>query len=237
MYAFVLPVEPSRKGPPHIVYAGDIPCAEEIFLHKAHSILDGSLAFRIRFIADPEPEFLLCAEVLKDPCLYDLAIGFACYEYSILINNKYGGSSSEFAEAPVDRLAGLGGIILVILCINTEETAVTQQKAYEKDGVRLVKGLLAEVDQHLLARRCIKNMIINTAVVLAFVDLSGILKIVDIVSERLLITGKPIHISVLYELLFKKIIDRRDTEIIPVVGLDNGYDSVPERGDIKHLIL
>lgn len=50
----VFALQPSRKGTPHIIDAGDGTGAEEVLLHEADRILDGAFALRICFVAYPE---------------------------------------------------------------------------------------------------------------------------------------------------------------------------------------
>ena len=121
MDALVFPVQPSGQGAPYIIDACDLPCAEEVFLHEPYGILYGTFTFRIMLIAYPQFQVLFSAEIIKDARPDDFAISFACYEYSILINDQLRGPAAKLAEAPVDSLTGLCGVVFVILCINTQK--------------------------------------------------------------------------------------------------------------------
>ena len=72
----VFPFQASGKGTPYIINAGDLPRAEEIFLHESNGVLNRSLAFRVSLIAHPKADILFRTEVLKSSGLNDLAIGF-----------------------------------------------------------------------------------------------------------------------------------------------------------------
>ena len=117
----VLSVQPSGKSAPHIIDACDRAGTEEVLLHKTNGILDRPFALRIRFVAYPEFQLLLCTEVLKDSGLYDFPVCFAGDEDRILINDEHRRTTTEFAETPVNGLTCFRGVILVILCVNASE--------------------------------------------------------------------------------------------------------------------
>ena len=80
MYTLVFAFKPAGKRPPYIIDACDSPRTEEVFLHKPYRVLYGALAFRIRFVADPEFQFLFGTEVLEYAGFYDFTISFAGLE-------------------------------------------------------------------------------------------------------------------------------------------------------------
>ena len=117
----VFPDKPAGKGTPYIIDTCDLSCAEEIFLYKTYTVFDRALTFRIIFVADPEFQFLLCAEVLKNTSLDDFAVSFTGDKHGVLIDNQNGRPAAKLAEAPVDCLTGFYGIILMILRIDTQQ--------------------------------------------------------------------------------------------------------------------
>ena len=117
MDPLVFAFQPSGKGTPHIINTGDLPRAEEVFLHEPNRVFDRSLAFRIRFIAYPESEILFGTEIFKGPGLDDFAIGFTGDKHGVLVDDQLFRTSSKPAETMIDRLTGLFRVILVILCI------------------------------------------------------------------------------------------------------------------------
>ncbi len=118
MYTLILAFKPAGKRPQYIINAGDGPRAEEIFLHKPYRVLYGALAFRIRFVADPEFQFLFGTEVFEHAGFNDFTIGFAGDKHGILIDNEYGRTPADPAEASVNGLTGLYGIVFMVLRIN-----------------------------------------------------------------------------------------------------------------------
>ena len=119
MYTLVFAFKPAGKRPPYIIDACDSPRTEEVFLHKPYRVLYGALAFRIRFVTDPELQFLFGTEVFEHASFNDFAIGFAGNEHGILINNQHGRTPTDPAEAPVNGLTGLYSIVFMVLRINT----------------------------------------------------------------------------------------------------------------------
>ena len=101
----------------------------------------------------------------------------------------------------------------------------------------LIDRLFAKVDQHLLTGRSIKYMVVDPTMIVTGIYLTGILQIVHVVAQRLFITGKRFVISVFYELLFQKIIDRGNTEVLAGVCLNSCNDGRLKRFDIKCFIL
>ena len=84
----VLAIKPSRKRTPYIIYTSDVTGTEEVFLHKSHRVLNGTLTLRISLVAYPQLQILFCTEVFEDSCLDYFAIGFTGDKNSVLINNK-----------------------------------------------------------------------------------------------------------------------------------------------------
>ena len=121
MDPFILPDQPSREGTPYIIDAGDLSGTDEIFLDEPDAVLDRTLTFRIMFVAYPELQFLFCTEIFEDAGLDDFAECFTGNEHRILIDDQDGRPAAKPAEAPVDRLTGLCGIIFMILRVYTEE--------------------------------------------------------------------------------------------------------------------
>ena len=98
MYTLILAFKPSGQRTPYIVDTGDSPGAEEVLLHKTDRVFYGPLALRIRFIAYPKSELLFSTEILEYSGFDDFSIGFAGYEHSILIDNKYGRAAAKLTE-------------------------------------------------------------------------------------------------------------------------------------------
>lgn len=67
-----------------------------------------------------------------------------------MVDHQHGRPAAKAAEAPVYGLARFCGIVFMILCIDAQKPAVTQQEVDEEDGGSLVDRVLAKVDQHLL---------------------------------------------------------------------------------------
>ena len=111
MDPFILPDQPSGEGTPYIIDAGDLSGTDEIFLDEPDAVLDRTLTFRIMFVAYPELQLLFCTEIFKDTGLYDFTESFTGNEHRILIDDQNGRPAAKPAEAPVDRLTGLCGII------------------------------------------------------------------------------------------------------------------------------
>ena len=84
----------------------------------------------------------------------------------------------------------------MVLCINDQITAVTQQQA---DEVNLQTGgdtLLAEVDQHLFSRRCIEYVIIDPRILWRLCNDVMLSQIPDIVAQCLGIARQFIKLAV-----------------------------------------
>ncbi len=104
------------------------------------------------------------------------------------------------------------------------------------DGAILIKRNFSEIDQHLLSGRSIEYMVIDPTVILAGIYLTGIFEIMYIIAQCLFITGKAVIISVFYELLLEKIIDRGYTEVVANICLQDRDYSRSERLDVKYLV-
>jgi hypothetical protein len=107
----------------------------------------------------------------------------------------------------------------VILSINTQNTTVAQEKANEMNAPVFGKGYFSEVDQHLITRRSIKNIVVDPSVFWLLIDQTGILEVMDVITECLLVAGKFLIVTVLDELFFQNIVHGRYTEIFPKHGL------------------
>lgn len=72
---------------------------------------------------------------------------------------------------------------------------------------RIKHIFLTEVDQHLFSGWGVKNIIIDTPVLWSSVDLFRIFKVMDVVPERLLVSGKFFIVSVFNEFFFQNIVN------------------------------
>jgi len=207
MDSFVFPLQPSGKGSPDIIDTGDLTGTEEVLFYETDRVFNRTLAFRIRFVADPEFQILFRAEVFKDPGPDHFSIGLAGNENCILVNDQDSRTASDPAECPVDRLACFCGIIFMILCVHTKQSAIPKKEAYEMDRLIALQGDFPKVNEHLLSRRCVKHMVIDPFMITAGIDLAGLLQKVNIVSEGLLVAGQFIIGSVFNERFFQDIVD------------------------------
>jgi len=73
-----------------------------------------------------------------------------------------------------------------------------------------VQRQFAEVDEHLLSGRSVKDIIVDPPMFRFTCNNSCVLKVTYIIPECLLIAGKGFEIAIFNELLLQKIIDRRD---------------------------
>ena len=219
VYTLILALKPTGKRTPYIINTGDRSCTEEVFLYKTNSILDGTLALRIGLIAYPEFQILLRTEIFKNSGFDDFSVSLAGHKYGILIYNKNGWTTAKFAKRPINGLTCFNCIVFVVLCVYAQQAAVSKQQTDEMYGVTPVKRHLSEIYQHLLPGRGIKDMVINTSMFIAGIDLARFLQMVYIVSERLFIARKAIVFSILDELFFEDVVNRGYTVVTPVVCL------------------
>jgi len=115
--------------------------------------------------------------------------------------------------------------ILVVLRINAQEKAVAQQEADEVYAAPEVQRQFAEVNEHLLPGWSVKDIIIDPPMFRFTCNNACVFKVTYIIPERLLIAGKGFEIAIFNKLLFQKIIDRRDAEIVPAVCFQDGDDN------------
>lgn len=116
----VFPFHSSGKGTPYIIDTGDLPRAEEVFLHESNGIFERLFAFRVSLIAHPEPDIPFRTEAFKDSGLDDLAIGFAGEKHGILINDKFLWPVAKLTEESADCLTGFPRIVFMVLHLHID---------------------------------------------------------------------------------------------------------------------
>ena len=79
----VLAVAPAGQGAQDIIQGVQVPGGEVVLLHEPDRVLYRPFAFRIRFVADPQLQFLFGAEIFEYPGLDDLAVCLISYEDGI----------------------------------------------------------------------------------------------------------------------------------------------------------
>ena len=100
----------------------------------------------------------------------------------------------------------------------------------------LTEPNLSEVDEHLLARRSVKHMVVDAPVFFACIDLTGFFQVVHVVPECLFIARQTFQIAVFDELFFKDIVDGRNAEIVPAVIFQDRNDSLFEGRNIEGFV-